>query len=197
MKLVKKLIAAAALVGASLSANAALITIDDIDGGVAGFTATGTGFTFENFDALIDGNFSTRIATERFNGMGAGIVAGEMVVIEANFNNLFTVDSFGIAQDWGRRFNQQIEALTLVLFSEDGDVRFDVTGLATDTFDVHNLFSGNVENVSGFALEITSLQAREFEIRELVISATANPVNAPLMGALTLLACGMILRRRK
>lgn len=201
MKFLKNCFLALALLGSASAVNASIISYSNISGGVGGVTVTGpAGYTFMNADALLDGNFSTSVAMERFVGIGGGNVSQvNPITISASFDGLYTFESFGIAQDWGNRFNQQIDALALTVFDTSGSSSFIYSGLIQNTFDIIDLFSGSIANATGFEVAIIGLQGNNLEIRELVVGATKQvQVNAPLTGLMILMSvAGIVLMRRK
>nr|WP_136250257.1 hypothetical protein [Ningiella ruwaisensis] len=201
MNRIKAFIASVALSVSAFGANAAVISFDDIAGGVSGVTVAGpSGYAFNNIDALLDGNFSTTVAMERFTGIGPGVSPSDPITISASFDDLFTVESFGIATDWGSKFEQQIESLTLTLFDDmGGSTSLFFSGLVTGSFATIDLWTGSFVDAIGFQIDITGLQNTNVEIRELVMTGTKQmqAVSAPALGGLLSLILALGFLRRK
>lgn len=186
----------------SFGTNATVITNSDVN---LITVTTPEAWTAENTESLLDGITGQRQGTRfiGFRNTGDELSTTNEFLITIKLNQLFTITDFSFFNDWGYHLKQQVMDMS-VTFSNEGSLisTESYTGLAMDTFEEITLFNGkDIKGVSNIEVSITKVDNINFEIRELLFSATPDSnitnVSAPASSVLMLMIMGLLFRTRK
>ena len=186
----------------SYGANASVITNSDVS---LITVTTPEAWTAENTESLLDGVTGQRQGTRfvGFRNTGDELSTSNEFLINIKLNQLFTITDFSFFNDWGYHLKQQVMDMS-VTFSNGGSLisTESYTGLAMYNFEEITLFNGkDIKGVSNIKVSITKLDNINFEIRELLFTATPESnitnVSAPASSLLMLIMMGLLFRNRK
>lgn len=182
--------------------NASVITNSDVN---LITVTTPEAWTAENKESLLDGITGKRQGTRfiGFRNTGDELSTTNEFLINIKLNQLFTITDFSFFNDWGYHLKQQVMDMSVTFSNEGSLISTDsYTGLAMDTFEEITLFNGkDIKGVSNIEVSITKIDNINFEIRELLFSATPDSnitnVSSPASSVLMLIMIGLLFRTRK
>ena len=202
MKKLLAILSSVALLSIGSNANAALITSSDISS-LDIFPPSG--WTSMNTAALFDGVAPTGGPTSgRFVGFrnsGDALSSAAPFDIAITFNGLKNISSFGLHNDWGTLFQQEVSTIELSGYGVSGLLLASesLSGLATGNFapSVFSLSSFAGQDIQTLVVSITGITTTNFEIREIDIEAQAAQVSAPSsVGMMLMLGSALFIRRK-